>query len=136
MQKNILPGLRMTFWAHLVVGLIFGLGYLLIPDTAAGMLGVKLPDLTPWRVIGAAILGFTATSWFALRETEWERVKLIVEGELVWTVLGTLAMIVGMFTSAYPPTFWLSPIILACFAVAFGYFYMQQNALKTAMVAH
>lgn len=134
MQSNILPGLRITFWVHLVAGLVFGLGYLLIPDTALGFFGFQVQDPVPWRILGAAILGFTATSWFALHEAEWERVKLVVEGELVWTALGALAMVFGIVTSAYPVAFWIPPVLLAGFAIAFGYFYIQEGAVKTAAV--
>lgn len=129
MQK-ILPGLRTTLWVHFVVGIVFGLGYLLIPDTIAGVFGIPMQDSAPWRLVGAAICAYAASSWWAVHETEWERIKIVVETEIVWTVVGTLALVYGLLTMGYPAAGWISPIILALFAVAFGYFYTQQSAVK------
>ena len=134
MQNKVLPGLRMTFWVHFVVGGIFGLGYLLIPDSVAGAFGIAIKDPVQWRLIGAAICAFAASSWWALHETQWERVKIVVEMELVWTVVGTLVLVYGMLAFAYPVLAWISPIILALFAIAFGYFYTQESAVKMATV--
>lgn len=132
MEKQIVPGLRTTFLVHSIVGLIFGLVYLLIPDMLAGWFGVSLPEaMQPmlFRMLGAAILAFTASSWWAYHETAWERVKIIVEMELVWTILGTLVLLWGLLLGAFPAAFWISALILAAFAAAFGYFLFAEGRL-------
>lgn len=136
MQKQVLPGLRTTFWVHLVVGAIFGLGYLLIPTVVAGIVGMQVADEVPFRLVGAAILGFAASSWWAAHETEWERVKIVVEMEIVWTVLATLVYLFAIVATGYPAGAWLGVIIMALFAVAFGYFYTQQSAARVSTVPH
>lgn len=135
MQKNILPGLRITFWVHLIVGAIFGLGYLLVPDAIAGIAGIQVQDSAMWRLIGAAICAFAASSWWAIHETEWAHVKIIVEAEIVWTVLATLVEVYGNIGMGYPIMAWLGAVIMAAFAVAFGYFYMRQQSVATTVPA-
>ena len=75
-------------------------------------------DLTD-RVIGAAVLGWTATSWFCYRAGVAGRVKIVVLGEIIWTGLAALVMLYGLLFQGYPPLGWLNAIIMAAFAVAF-----------------
>lgn len=134
MERPILPGLRLTFLVHIVVGLIFGLGQLLIPETFLGLVGWKVTDPGAYRMIGAAVLAFTASSWWAYRETAWERVKIIVEAEVVWTTLAALVQLAGVLFGGLAAAAWITVIVMAGFAAAFGYFYFQQTsvALKPA----
>jgi hypothetical protein len=136
MQNKILPGLRTTFWVHLIVGAIFGLGYLLIPDTLLGIFGMQAADEVPFRMIGAAVCGFAASSFWATRETEWGRVKIVVQMEIVWTVLATLVYLFAILAAGYSASAWVGAIIMALFAVAFGYFYMQESAVRMAAAPH
>ncbi|RPI82229.1 MAG: hypothetical protein EHM41_18845 [Chloroflexi bacterium] len=127
MQNHLLTGLRTVFWIHIIVGFIFGLAFLLIPAQALGLYG--WPEMDPYfpRLVGAAILSFAASSWFALQANTWNRVKLIVQTEIVWTTLATITMIWGMLSEDLPAITWLNVIIMAAFAVAFTYYYMQEG---------
>lgn len=128
MERQVLPGLKTTFLIHFIVGGITGLLLLLVPDFWGGIVGVS--NVEPWfRMLGAAVLAFTASSWWAYHEILWERVKIIVEMELVWTVLGTIVGAWGMFMFAMPTLLWINPLILAAFAIAFGYFYLRETAV-------
>jgi hypothetical protein len=136
MQKKILPGLRTTFWVHLVVGGIFGLGYLLIPELVGGLFGVQVDDVVPWRLVGAAICSFAASSWWAAHETEWERVRIVVEMEIIWTVLAGLVFAYAIIALGYPLLVWVGTVMMALFAIAFGYFYALESAAKMSAVPH
>jgi hypothetical protein len=135
MQK-IVPGLRTTFWVHFVAGAIFGLGYLLIPEAVGGLFGVQVDDAVPWRLVGAAICAFAASSWWAAHETEWERVKIVVEIEIIWTVLATLVFALAILVMGYATLVWIGALIMALFAIAFGYLYREQTALMISAVPH
>ena len=97
MNAPISSGLKTTFLVHAIVGILFGLGYLLIPTTVGGWFGVAMTD-PAWRLLGAALLGFGMSSWWAYRAKEWAQVEIVVLMEIVWTVLGTIA------------TVWASPL--------------------------
>jgi hypothetical protein len=77
------------------------------------------------RLVGAAILGFTSSSWWAYKESSWEKVKIIVQMEIVWTVLATLVLLWGLLFAGLPALEWLNAIIMAAFAVAFSIFYSR-----------
>ena len=126
MEKQILPGLKITFLVHVVVGLFFGLIYLLVPAWWGDLIGWPMPDPDLWRTLGAATLGFTASSWFAYRATGWERVKIVVQAEIVWTILATLVLVLGLLFAGLPAIGWLNAVIMGGFAAAFSFFYSRQ----------
>lgn len=125
-MNKISAGLKLLFLVHFVIGLVFGLLYLLIPDTFLGMFGVTLADSFPYRSLGAAVLAFTASSWYCYKAGEWEKVKIVVQAEIVWTVLATLVGLYGLLVLGQPAAYWVNVIIMAGFAAAFSYFYTKQ----------
>jgi hypothetical protein len=110
---------KVLFVAHLIVGLLFGLGYILLPNLMISWFGLTRFD--PWllRLVGAAILGYTASSWFGMLQTEYEQVRGIVVAEIVWTVLGALVSLFGLLIGGLPPAVWINVIVLGLFAAAF-----------------
>jgi hypothetical protein len=122
-MNKISSGLRTLFLVHLIFGLLFGLTYLLIPGTYMSLVGVKLADEFPYRLVGAAILAFSASSWLCYKAAEWERVKIVVQAEIAWTVLAALVGLYGLLFTGLATLFWVNVIIMAGFAAAFIYFY-------------
>jgi hypothetical protein len=125
-MNKISSGLRTLFLVHFIVGLVFGLPLLLIPGIYMGWFGMSVPDVEPYRMVGAAILAFTASSWYSYKAAEWDRVKIVVQAEIVWTVLATLALLYGLLLAGQPAAEWINAIIMAGFAVAFVYFYSKK----------
>ncbi len=127
MEKQISAGLKTTFLVHAIVGTIVGLAYLLIPTNVGDLLSWPVAEEGPYRLIGAAILGFAVSSWLAYRETDREAVRIVVQMEIVWTVLATLVMLWGLLlaTVAFPAVAWVFAVVFALFAIAFAYFYYR-----------
>ena len=120
-------GLRITFLVHFIVALVTGLALLLVPETWGSMMGVPVTDPMMMRLFGAALLGFGATSsWLAYRAAAWEKVKIVVQMEIVWTVLGALVTLWGLLFAGLAAGWWVNFIILAAFAVAFIVFYQRE----------
>ncbi len=126
MDKQITSGLRALFVTHGIVGLVIGLGELLFPDALAQLYGMELPDPFLMRLAGAAIVGFTATSWLAVAAKEWQEVRIIVLAEIVWPALATLVMLWAVLSGAWPATAWLNVALMAFFTLGFGYFYFYE----------
>ena len=126
MEKQISSGLKTTFLVHFIVALIFGLVYLLIPDLWGNLISWPIKEPAVYRLVGAAVLGFGASSWWAYKATAWDKVIIVVQMEIVWTILGTLVMLWGLLFAGLPVFGWVNAIILAAFAAAFGYFYFQK----------
>jgi hypothetical protein len=121
MEKKISSGLKTTFLVHIILGVIFGVVFLFYPQ-AWNAFGANIQEPESFRLVGAAVLGFVASSWWAYRETDWEKVKIIVKAEVVWTGLAALVVLYGLLFAGLPAIEWLIVIIMACFAVAFYYF--------------
>lgn len=125
METQVRPALRITFLVHVVFAGIFGLVFLLIPDTFASAAGATVEEPYMWRLVGTALLAFAASSVFAYREKVWEKVKIVVQMEIVWCILGTLATLWGLFYAGLPTADWMTVLILGGFAVAFTTLYYQ-----------
>ncbi len=126
MQKNVPSGLKALFVVHIVVGLVFGLLFLVIPEIWGNLIGWTAQDPVIFRFLGAAVLALTASSWFVLKEKLWENIKPIVQMEMVWAILGALVALYGFFVAGAPALgSWLYFIVLAGLAAAFSYFYFE-----------
>jgi hypothetical protein len=101
---------------------IFGLVFLLIPDVYARLTGLPVQDwaMSIGRMLGATQLGFAVSSWLAYKQTLFERVKIVVQMEVVWNILGTLAAAYGVILGGFPFVYWTNVAIMAAFAVAFS----------------
>jgi amino acid transporter len=128
MEKQVLPGLKLTFLIHCIVALIVGLILVVVPQFWATLFGQSITDVAPYRVLGAAILAFGMSSWWAYRETLWQHTRIVTEMEIVWTVLGALVTIYALLFESMITAGWLMAIVLALFAVAFVYYYVREGA--------
>ena len=126
MNTKFSQGLKTTFLLHFIVALLFGLGFLLIPSTVGSWYGMNILEPVTYRLLGAAMLGFAASSWMAYSANNWEAVRIVVIMEIVWTILGTLVVLYGIFFASYPALYWINAILLAAFAAAFAWFYFRK----------
>ncbi len=120
---KISAGFKTLFLVHFIAALIFGLPLLLVPAAFMGILGVSLTEPETFRLVGAAVLSFGASSWYTYKAAEWEKVKIVVQTEIVWTVLAVLTILYGLLFAGIPSAYWLNAAIMAGFAAAFIYFY-------------
>jgi len=126
MRTQLTQGLKTTFLIHFIVALLFGLGFLLIPDVLGKMYGLKVQDWTAYRLLGGALLGFGVSSWLSYKANSLENVRIVVVMEIVWPTLGALVTLYALLFAGYPALAWINAVILAAFAVAFGWFYFRK----------
>lgn len=131
MEKQIVHGLKLTFLIHAVVAFIVGLIFIVVPQFWATLFGQSLAELGIYRVLGAAILAFGMSSWWAYRETLWANVKIVTEMEIVWTVLGALMTAYALLFEGMITAGWIMALTLSAFAVAFVYYYVRETAVST-----
>jgi hypothetical protein len=122
-MKEISQRLKITLLVHFVTGLFFGLINLLIPELWGDLTNWPVQDPNTYRLLGAAILAFAASSILAYRETDWERVIIIVRTEIIWTGLATLVFLVAVIFGGAPAIAWLYALLMAGFCAAFSVFY-------------
>jgi len=127
MSVEVGKGLKATFLVHFVVAAAFGLVFMLTPELFGSLADWPMQEPAVYRLVGAAMLGYGASSWFSLKRSSWAEVRIVVLAEIVWTGLGALVMLWGMLYAALPPFGWVNTCILAAFAVAFTVFYLKQR---------
>lgn len=127
MEKQISSGLKNLFLIHFIVAILFGVVLFLIPQVYAGLFSWELGDAGAYRVVGAAMLGFGASSWFCYKNPIWEQVKIVVIAEIVWTGVGAIASAWAILTMGYPPIIWMNPVLFAIFTIGFVVFYQKEK---------
>jgi len=76
-------------------------------------------------------IGFAVASLLSWRETKWESVKIVVQMEIAWLVIGTAVHFFSIFTlSGLPFMIFVQTAILIVFLVAFTWFYFDQEMAK------
>ena len=118
-------GLKITFLVHAVVVLVFGVVMYLIPGTWARLVNWVPFDPGMPRGYGAAMLALAISSWLGYRAVRWEQVRIVVQMEIGFTVLGTLAALYEVLFAGGPSFLWIGIVIFVPFAVAWIYFYRQ-----------
>lgn len=128
MDKQVLPGLKLAFLVHAIVAFVVGLIFVVAPQFWASLFGQSLAELGIYRVLGAAILAFGMSSWWAYHETLWANVKIVTEMEIVWTVLGAFMTVYAVLFEGMITAAWIMAFTLVVFAVVFVYFYVRETA--------
>ncbi len=133
MDNKISSGLRTLFLVHFILGLIVGLCNLFIPELFYRISGMEISDAAPYRLLGAAVLGFAAGSWFGFKAVNLEQVRIVVLTELVWPPLGALvSLVLALSSQTFAAAYWINFVVLAGFAIAFYVYFNQQEAAVTA----
>lgn len=127
MNEKIVKWLKLTFLIHFFVGILFGIIYMIFPDFFFIIIGWTYNDPVITRVLGAAMIGFAMSSLLAWRETDWLKVKIIVQMEMVWLALGTIMLFISAFSYYTPIFIWVVIAIFLAFLIAFAYFYYLQE---------
>jgi hypothetical protein len=114
-----------------IIGFIFGLGFLLIPDFVMGLYGDTLDPHFRFvcRYFGDALLGLAVT-WWAARNTESLEaiVKAGLLGGLVFSVLGFVVSLWNALSGIDNNFVWINPIIFAFLTAGFARFYFKKAA--------
>ena len=116
--------IKSLFTIAAVVQTIFGLGFLLIPETLTSFYGNTLSQggVVFARLFGAAILALAATLWFARDSAESEARRAIVIGGFVNSLIGFLVSLFSQVAGMVNALGWSTVLIFLFFAVGFGYF--------------
>jgi len=123
--------LRNLFVATAVLGIIFGLAYLLVPEPVMRVFGTH-SDAAGYlaaRFFGGACLGLGVMAWLA-RERGEDSEKALVPGFTIVFVLGTLLSIYGTLNGLFSSVGWVVVLIFLVYAVAFAYFEFAPSAKR------
>ncbi|MHA2169627.1 MAG: hypothetical protein ACXAB7_07005 [Candidatus Kariarchaeaceae archaeon] len=115
--------LKNTFLAHAILGVVMGLSYLIDPKMYEDLFDFTMAEPMVYRLVGAAVFALGVSSWLAYREISFEKVRILVILEIIWTILGTIVTVWGVIDDQFPNEAWLNALVLAAFAGLFSYSY-------------
>ena len=119
------PDLRLIFQAHALIAGLVGAQHLVFPRFWTDLAGMTIDETATWRLIGAALIALAVGSWLAARERAWARVRIVVILEIVWSGLAAVVITWGILAEGLPPLEWVNAVLVAGFAVAFGWAYRR-----------
>jgi hypothetical protein len=112
-----------------IIAVLYGLGFLFIPNTVMGLYGVKLNE--PGRFValyfGSALMGIAVT-WWRVREskTMHDVREGVFLGGIVLSITGLVVALLDAITGPSNNFVWINPVIYAFLAVGFFYFYFKK----------
>jgi hypothetical protein len=110
--------LKTAFLVHAVMTVITGALMLLIPGRFLTWIDWAPIDPIASRLLGAAMLALSWSSFRGWMSREWTQVALLVELEIAFTVLACVGMGRHLFFSRYPFWPWFFFSLFAAWAVA------------------
>ena len=123
MNQAISRGLKITFLLHAIEGFFTGVILLLIPTIFGDLVNWDMSDAA-YRIVGAATLGCALSSLLGYFAALWRDVKIVVETKVVWMSLASIVLLWALLTGNIPGFGWLFFVVMAAFAIAFGYFWV------------
>ena len=116
--------LKTLFTLYAVVGIIFGVGFLLFPDQLVSSYGESLGDAgtNVARYLGATFIGISVLTWSVRNAPPGEARRGIVLGFFVANAIGLIASVVDALDAEGNELDWLTVAIYLIFFVGFGYF--------------
>jgi len=99
--------------------MIFGFLFFLSPEFYVDATGWPFLDPAAGRVMGSAFLGFGFAALFGYRAASWEEVKILVIGDIAFTLFALLSMVWMMIVHT------TIPVLAGLFNVfLFGFFFV------------
>jgi hypothetical protein len=118
--------LRYTFLVHAVVALLFGLPLLIVPGRTLDVFGWAPIDPIMTRLVGAALLALGWGSYRGWRAAARSDVEILLQVEVVFTVLVSLGLLRHLLGGSWPWYVWTMFIIFVLFAIVWIYHLLRK----------
>lgn len=125
-------GLRTTFWIHAFVAIVFGIGYVFVPDFVTNLFNFEAVDPFIMHLYGVATLALGLSSILAALAVNFERVDIILKLEVAYTLMAVIVCLYSIFVDNAPAMTWVAVAIFGVFLVLFGYYYLATRSLTEA----
>jgi membrane associated rhomboid family serine protease len=116
--------LRIVLLVFAIYYALYGLLHVLFPVLA----GPK--DPSPERILGAAFITFALGALLSYLEKSWEKVRIVVQLQIVWLILYVITMAWGLLEGGIDAVAWIFTIIGAVFAILFAILYFREERLQ------
>ena len=117
---------KYIFLLTFIVQIIFGVWFFVSPESWVTMTGWP-NEVNSGRVLGAVIMALALGALLAYRATSWEQVELFVIMQLLYNLLGLVAMLWNYAIAALPVAGWLIIGLLALYLVFYLFVYYKEK---------
>lgn len=116
--------LSLTMTVTAIGSLLFGLAYLLIPETLMSLYGNSPDPSNLWlaRYLGATILGFGVVNWLGRNVKSGTALRAIIAGTFTVTAIGFVVSIFEALNGSGNGLVWLTVVIYFLLAIGYGDF--------------
>ncbi|UCC20785.1 MAG: hypothetical protein JSV62_05760 [Promethearchaeota archaeon] len=126
MSSEILKGLKYTLLAQLLIFVIFGIFFTFFIDFYVQLFNWPNLDPTAGRFIGVIFLSFAFVLFLVYRESDFEKIELIIILDVLIMILGAIVQLVGVFLDGTDWAGWFNFALQISFFVGLLYFYILQ----------
>lgn len=118
--------MKLSTWMIItaILGLVFGLGYLLMPSTLLDIYGIDSnpSTLLAARFFGGSVVGWGVLAWFARGTAESAARSAITLSLFVTFFIGLVLTLMGVVSGVFNVYGWLTAALFLIFALAHGYY--------------
>ena len=115
---------KYIFLFGFIVSLIFGAWFFISPESYSTITGWP-SESAAIRITGSLLLMMSFGAILAFRATSWKDVEIYVLMVIVWSLIGTIAMVWNMLVMTLPLAGWFNTGLTAMFFVLYLYVYYQ-----------
>ena len=116
--------LKNLFTVNAVVAILYGLGFLLVPETVLSLYGLDLSagGLIITQYLGTAFIGFAVLMWLQRTKEHTDARRAVVLGFLIHFVIGLVLSVISALSGVMNALGWLNVVIYLVFTMGYGYF--------------
>ena len=115
--------LTLTLTVTAIGSLLFGLAYLLVPNSLASLYGLTLDPSSQYpRAFGSALFGFAAVLWLSRKVTTGPALRAILVGSFVASLTGLIVALIQALDPAGNALEWSTVVIYFLLSLGFGDF--------------
>ncbi|MHA2141939.1 MAG: hypothetical protein ACXADC_09990 [Candidatus Thorarchaeota archaeon] len=115
---------KYIFLLGFIVSMIFGVWSFLSPESFSAITEWP-PEPAAIRLVGSFLIMLAIAAILAYRAASWKEVELYVLMIILWTILGSIALVWSTVVVPLPIIGWLITGLLVLFFVLYLYVYMQ-----------
>jgi hypothetical protein len=117
------------FLVHMIVSIIFALGFLLMPGTMFATFGATLSDIavTMTRFFGSALLSISIVLWYVRKSGDPGFRRAAVYGNFVYWLVSVLVALNAMLSAQMNSLGWSIVVMHALFTIWYAYFVFKRG---------
>jgi hypothetical protein len=121
------------FLVYLIVEVIFGIGFLFVPDLMMGPMGVTLDETSTTfaRLFGSLIISIPVLLFFVRKSASTEFRRGVVYCIFTYLLVSTIILLITQLKGLMNPMGWGIVILHFVFMIWFGYYLINQGKMDS-----